>query len=309
MRENKLQNTEITATPYGFSHANIPAGSVENRELNGNKLRIGRLSQIAYYHLRGNKPWQGEFHINPQQVSETRLIYLLQGERLQFQCQEQHGELHSGQAARIFIPDGTAQQIRWFAQGGVEILVATVSEADLTTWFPNDSLTRHPDPTVLAFNLDQASVIRQFLNHEKPEYLNKVFRQIKLAELFVLFFEQAHLVDQPNPQQTLHPKEEDRMQQVRDLLYHCPAASYSLPGLARQFGTNEASLKKNFKVVFGTTIFKYLTARRMELAKELLAANELKISAIAQEVGYKHASHFTAAFRKYYGVLPKKMRT
>src|SRR3546814_929631 len=97
------------------------------------------------------------------------------------------------------------------------------------------------------------------------------------------------------------------MKQVRDLLHHQPAQSYSLVGLAHAVGANEATLKKHFKAVYGTTVFGFLTARRMELAKALLLANELKVAAVAQEVGYKYASHFTAAFRRHFGVLPTKL--
>src|SRR5690606_36936688 len=78
-------------------------------------------------------------------------------------------------------------------------------------------------------------------------------------------------------------------------------------GLAHAVGTNEATLKKHFKAVYGTTVFGYLTARRMELAKALLLSKELKVAAVAQEVGYKYASHFTTAFRKHFGVLPNKL--
>jgi len=54
--------------------------------------------------------------------------------------------------------------------------------------------------------------------------------------------------------------------------------------------------------------FGYLHEFRMEKSKEELGVDGTKISDVAQRMGYKHATHFTAAFKKYYGYLPNKMR-
>src|SRR5690606_30343300 len=135
----------------------------------------------------------------------------------------------------------------------------------------------------------------------------RAYTQLKLAELWVLFLEKADHFSNEGALARLRSEELERMQKVRDLLYNQPARSYSLVGLAHAVGTNEATLKKHFKAVYGTTVFGYLTARRMELAKALLLSKELKVAAVAQEVGYKYASHFTAAFRKHFGILPNQL--
>ncbi|GAB3894379.1 helix-turn-helix transcriptional regulator [Spirosoma agri] len=57
-----------------------------------------------------------------------------------------------------------------------------------------------------------------------------------------------------------------------------------------------------------TTVFGYLNQFKMEKAKDLLTAGQTKISAIARSLGYKHATHFTAAFKKYFGFLPHKIK-
>ena len=46
----------------------------------------------------------------------------------------------------------------------------------------------------------------------------------------------------------------------------------------------------------------------MEKAKEQLCQEGSKIAEVAQRMGYKHATHFTAAFKKYYGYVPNKIR-
>lgn len=78
-----------------------------------------------------------------------------------------------------------------------------------------------------------------------------------------------------------------------------------LAELARQAGLSETSLKRGFRQVFGTTAFGYLRARRMERARALLEAGEATVLEAAALVGYSNPSHFSAAFRREFGVNPK----
>jgi AraC-like DNA-binding protein len=57
--------------------------------------------------------------------------------------------------------------------------------------------------------------------------------------------------------------------------------------------------------VFGTTVFGYLRARRMERARALLEAGKATVLEAAALVGYSNPSNFAAAFRREFGVNPK----
>ena len=46
----------------------------------------------------------------------------------------------------------------------------------------------------------------------------------------------------------------------------------------------------------------------MKKAKELLKMTQLPIYEIAEEVGYKNATHFSAAFKRSYKESPKEYR-
>lgn len=100
----------------------------------------------------------------------------------------------------------------------------------------------------------------------------------------------------------------DKMHQVKQIIDQNMQETLSIAELAKQVGTNEAYLKKQFKETFGTTIYGYTLQRRMEYAKNLLLQSEFTITDIAYQIGYKHATHFTAAFKKYYGQLPNHFR-
>jgi AraC-like DNA-binding protein len=47
----------------------------------------------------------------------------------------------------------------------------------------------------------------------------------------------------------------------------------------------------------------------MEKAKELILEKNYNIAETSYSVGYKHAQHFTVAFKKMYGYLPSELNT
>lgn len=70
-------------------------------------------------------------------------------------------------------------------------------------------------------------------------------------------------------------------------------------------GLNTSKLKQDFKSIYATTIFKYITNLKMQKAKSLILDKNLSISQASFEVGYKNPQHFTVAFKKKFGILPK----
>ncbi len=77
--------------------------------------------------------------------------------------------------------------------------------------------------------------------------------------------------------------------------------------LAKMVGTNEFTLKRGFKEVFGTTIFAYVSERRMEHATWLLRQG-MSVSLAAREVGYDCPRSFAAAYRRQLGHTPSAVR-
>lgn len=77
--------------------------------------------------------------------------------------------------------------------------------------------------------------------------------------------------------------------------------------LARLVGVNECTLKRAFKQAFGTTLFAYVTRRRMERAEWLLQQG-MSVSKAAEDVGYECPRSFAAAFRRYSGRAPNTLR-
>lgn len=100
----------------------------------------------------------------------------------------------------------------------------------------------------------------------------------------------------------------DRMYAAAEILRQRLAEPPSLGELARTVGVSDSKLKRGFQMVFGTTAFGYLRARRMEHARDLLAAGEATVLEAAEFVGYSNPSNFAAAFRGQFGVNPKQFQ-
>ena len=82
----------------------------------------------------------------------------------------------------------------------------------------------------------------------------------------------------------------------------------SLAELAAVAGMNPYHLSRAFKQEVGCAPHKYVTGRRVERAKALLAGTELTIVEVGLIVGFQSQSHFTNIFRRLTGVTPKTFR-
>lgn len=80
----------------------------------------------------------------------------------------------------------------------------------------------------------------------------------------------------------------------------------TIPRLARLVGLNPLQLKRGFRQVFGNSVYGLFQSARMAQARELLRGHSVTETAVM--LGYSNISHFSAAFRRAYGVLPREVR-
>ncbi|MFR4441584.1 MAG: helix-turn-helix domain-containing protein, partial [Hungatella sp.] len=83
----------------------------------------------------------------------------------------------------------------------------------------------------------------------------------------------------------------------------------SLDAVADHFRKNPAYLSKVFKKETGFNFSDYITKKRMEKGKELLADLSLKIYEIAEMTGYADVSNFIKVFKKNCGMSPNEYRS
>lgn len=132
------------------------------------------------------------------------------------------------------------------------------------------------------------------------------FIEIKILELLLHYLDEC--TEKTPARLDSNQRVVQQMEEVRRILLQNLSHTPTLKTLAAAVGTNEFHLKTHFKSHFGKTVMGFLRDYKMNWAKKQLTDTECRINDIAERLGYKHATHFSAAFKKYHGKLPKEFR-
>jgi YesN/AraC family two-component response regulator len=84
---------------------------------------------------------------------------------------------------------------------------------------------------------------------------------------------------------------------------------FSLSALAREVGMSKYRLSHRFHEVLGVTFRDYLLRVRLQRAEALLAAGQLSITEVAQNVGFGDLPRFDKVFKRYTGITPSASRS
>jgi AraC-like DNA-binding protein len=95
----------------------------------------------------------------------------------------------------------------------------------------------------------------------------------------------------------------DRCREAKRLMDERFCAEVDLDGMAESVFVSKFHFVRQFSRVYGQTPHRYLTERRMEAAKELLAEG-LEVGVVCWRVGFSSVPSFTAVFKRYIGWTP-----
>lgn len=83
-----------------------------------------------------------------------------------------------------------------------------------------------------------------------------------------------------------------------------PGDGWLAGALAEGMGLTESRLNTLFRLMTGKRCAEYIREQRMRLARELLEAGDLHLKQIAGEVGFRHVSNFSRAYKRWFGENP-----
>lgn len=141
---------------------------------------------------------------------------------------------------------------------------------------------------------------------ERKGIFKKIYLEAKIMELLLLQLEQLQVDDRATV--SLKKTDIDKIYAVREFLLQNIDGNSTLINLAHTVGTNEFTLKKGFKELFGTTVFGFWHDAKMEHAKKLILEEDRTIGEVSDLVGYKNQRHFSDAFKRKFGVPPSKLK-
>lgn len=100
----------------------------------------------------------------------------------------------------------------------------------------------------------------------------------------------------------------NKLRKVTDFINDNLESDLTLSEIAKVAGLSHFHFARAFRKTTGVTPQQYITNRRIEKAKELLAKSNLPIVEVGFQAGFKNQSHFTTLFRKFTSLTPKIWR-
>ncbi|NIJ43424.1 AraC-like DNA-binding protein [Parvibaculum indicum] len=105
----------------------------------------------------------------------------------------------------------------------------------------------------------------------------------------------------------LTPRDRDAAHDMRDRLSADFLTPPDLSSLAAEYRMSPRRLERAFRESFGVSSFQYLLNVRLDYAYQALLGGELHYKEIAWRLGYRHATSFSHAFRKKFGIAPSEL--
>jgi len=148
------------------------------------------------------------------------------------------------------------------------------------------------------------SIIWNMCNSPFNGIMQKTYLDAQIIELFLLQVD-SHTSVKNNK---LKKADIDKLVASKEYIDKNYLEKIRIVDLAKLVGTNQQLLRAGFKLLYGSTIFDYYNDLRMDQAKHLLVDKEKLVAEVADNIGYKNPQHFTVAFKKKFGVLPKEFK-
>jgi AraC family transcriptional regulator len=196
--------------------------------------------------------------------------------------------------------------------GQTSMVVLSISLEGLHKLFVQDSLPFLKQENINRKFYDERDipaqlfvVLNQLFNIQLSEASSKLYFQAKTLEILSLYFSTR----KPNTESCPFLNDEEAVRKIKHAKEHLLRQMEDPPTLkelAKLAGLNEYQLKVGFKEIYGNTVYGYLLDHKLDHSRALLDKGKYQVNQVAYEVGYTNPSHFIAAFRKKFGVTPKK---
>jgi AraC-like DNA-binding protein len=100
-----------------------------------------------------------------------------------------------------------------------------------------------------------------------------------------------------------------KMIKIRDEILHAPhIQKQRLKIISQRHGISMTELKKNFKLLCGTSPAAFIRMQALHKAHHLILHTKKTIDEISEEVGYGYRINFDRAFQKQFGYLASSLR-
>lgn len=99
---------------------------------------------------------------------------------------------------------------------------------------------------------------------------------------------------------------DDRVARALSAIHATPYKAWTVPELAAIASMSRSSFADHFSATVGEAPLRYLTRWRLHLASEMLASGNMRVSDVAQRVGYASDAAFSRAYKACFGYSPSE---
>ena len=130
-----------------------------------------------------------------------------------------------------------------------------------------------------------------------------------LAQMMAVHLARTHSAQsRPGRMPTMQAMSGWRMRRVIEYIEENLDGDLSLEAMAAEVDITPIYLARAFKAAVGQSPHRYVLARRIERAKELLRNSEMAVVDVALSSGFSSQSHLSYWFQRYVGVSPAAYR-
>ena len=141
-----------------------------------------------------------------------------------------------------------------------------------------------------------------------PEEKQGQYCAMKGVELLYLMQSKA-IVPLRSPGRRYWDREQvQAIRDAHDYMLENLSQPLTIEAMARRFHISGTFLKEGFRQMYGQSTRKFLQARRMDLAADLLRNTNQTVLQVAASVGYESASQFSQIFKRHYHLPPAQYR-
>jgi AraC family transcriptional regulator len=131
---------------------------------------------------------------------------------------------------------------------------------------------------------------------------------LEIDEMAVGLVESAFRHVSPPRETRARRRQNAVVESVRSLILERLSDALKLDDIASAVGLSPFHLCRVFRRVTGRTLHQYRTTLRLRSAYDRISRGNVDLGQLGIELGYSSHSHFTAAFRKEFGVSPSRVR-
>ena len=266
---------------------------------------IGKIQLYIFsYHEESAKMFASQEHEHPffefSFVREGTIIYEVDGCKI---------ELSAQKPQIILLPSQTPHyrfSTSFAATCNAHLVLEPITPGDFETmtWFRSEIKKQ-------GYCFDMSPVFRkqdadfiQLVRLQEPYWVE--FGRCKLIELFLTFFSFA-LPTLPFVNSCT--RDSMRKEMISRILYTIrthAANRLNVRSHAKFIGLSERQLSRLIQDEFGMPPGRFIMLKRIEFAKQLLAANTTLVKNIAASLGFSDTSHFCRVFRAHTGMTPRQ---